>query len=261
MVAFDREVIERSHDIPVLVDFWAPWCGPCRVLGPVLDQLAEAQAGRWELVKLNTEEQPEPAQAYGVSGIPNVKLFHKGKVVSEFTGALSKYQVERWLEQNLPDPDTGLLQEMASLYKGADLTHHLQEYLREHPGKASAKIMLAKHLLMEAPAQALQWLESITVDDPEHPESERLSVIARLLMPDALPPSTSRAPDFLLAARSALLAGEKEQAMEQIISAVLADKHYAGDLPRLGAIALFQWWGEDSEVTRKYRRRFDMALY
>ncbi|MEY3052619.1 MAG: hypothetical protein RLY31_2404 [Bacteroidota bacterium] len=261
MVAFDKEVIERSQDIPVLVDFWAPWCGPCRVLGPVLEQLAEEQSDRWELVKLNTEEQPELAQEHGVSGIPNVKLFHKGKVLNEFTGALSKFQVERWLEQHLPDPDAGLLEGLQQAYKGADLEHHLRDYLNRNPDKAAARILLAKHLLLERPLEAQELLAAITVDEAEHEEAARLSVIARLLSLDPLPPSVTRAPEFLSAAREALRRDQPEEAMEKIISAVMVEKQYAGDLPRLSAIALFQWWGDDSEVTRKYRRRFDMALY
>ena len=84
---FDQ-VLARSHDKPVLVDFWAPWCGPCRVLGPTLEKLAGEQSDRWELVKVNTEEDQELAHKYNIRSIPNVKLFHKGEEVAEFVGAL-----------------------------------------------------------------------------------------------------------------------------------------------------------------------------
>ncbi|PSQ98505.1 MAG: hypothetical protein BRD48_06995 [Bacteroidetes bacterium QS_9_68_14] len=88
---FERDVIEASRDAPVLVDFWAPWCQPCKVLGPRLESLAEEAANQedaaWSLVKVNTDEEPELAQRYNVRGLPTVKLFHDGEVIDEFTGA------------------------------------------------------------------------------------------------------------------------------------------------------------------------------
>lgn len=99
---FQREVLDKSHDKPVVVDFWAPWCGPCRVLGPTIEKLARESGGRWRLVKVNTDGQPGLSQAYGVRGIPAVKLFVDGAVAGEFTGALPEAEVRRWLDAHLP---------------------------------------------------------------------------------------------------------------------------------------------------------------
>ncbi|SHK34001.1 thioredoxin [Rhodothermus profundi] len=101
---FHKEVIEKSHEKPVVVDFWAPWCGPCRILGPVLEKLARESKGAWRLVKINTDQHPELALHYQVRGIPTVKLFRNGQVVDEFVGALPEPAVRQWLHRHVPEP-------------------------------------------------------------------------------------------------------------------------------------------------------------
>ena len=99
---FQTEVLDKSQQKPVLVDFWAPWCGPCRALSPTLDALAKESGGRWRLVKINTDAHSALAQRFGVRGIPAVKLFVDGAVAAEFTGALPEPEVRRWLGAHLP---------------------------------------------------------------------------------------------------------------------------------------------------------------
>jgi len=99
---FQRDVIERSHEVPVVVDFWAAWCGPCRMLGPVLEQEAEARKGQFELAKLDVDSNQQLAVEYGIQGIPAVKAFRNGEVVSEFVGALPPAVVARFLDQLAP---------------------------------------------------------------------------------------------------------------------------------------------------------------
>ncbi len=86
---FQNDVIEKSFDKPVLVDFWAEWCAPCRMIGPILEKLADENKDSWELAKVDTDKNQEVAMKYGVRGIPNVKLFRNGEVINEFTGALT----------------------------------------------------------------------------------------------------------------------------------------------------------------------------
>ena len=99
---FQQDVLEKSFQQPVLVDFWAEWCGPCRTLGPILERLASENERKWSLVKVNTETHQEVAMYFQIRSIPAVKLFIDGEVVDEFTGALPEASIRQWLEQTLP---------------------------------------------------------------------------------------------------------------------------------------------------------------
>ncbi len=98
---FDEDVIERSKEVPIVVDFWAPWCMPCRVLGPILERLAEEYGGRFILVKVNVEDNRLTGARFGIRSIPTVKMFKNGKIVDEFVGAMPEPLIRKWLDQHV----------------------------------------------------------------------------------------------------------------------------------------------------------------
>src|SRR3982075_660128 len=135
---FQAAVLDRSQSLPVVVDFWAEWCAPCRQLGPVLEREASKRSGRLELVKLDVDANPTLSRAYGIQGIPAVKAFHKGRVVAEFVGAQPAVAVERFLDSLLPSEAELLAQ------KGDE--ESLRAALELEPGQADAAIQLARIL-------------------------------------------------------------------------------------------------------------------
>lgn len=100
-INFATEVINASHGAPVIVDFWAPWCGPCRMLKPVLEKVADEARGQWTLVKINVDENMELAARFGIRGIPDVKVFHRGRIVDEFAGAMPEPALRAWIDRTL----------------------------------------------------------------------------------------------------------------------------------------------------------------
>src|SRR6056297_2298526 len=100
---FQKDVVEACRVKPVVIDFWAPWCGPCKQLGPVIEKLAGEAKGRWKLVKVNTDRHPELATQFNVRGIPSVKMVYEGEIIAEFTGAQPEKMIRNWLNENLPD--------------------------------------------------------------------------------------------------------------------------------------------------------------
>ena len=147
---FDKEVIQRSSEVPVLVDFWAEWCGPCKILGPVLERIAEESDGRWALAKVDTELHPEESAQFNIRSIPSVKLFVDRKVAAEFVGALPEPAVRQWLKKNLPARYTKELERSAQLLsdgKSEEAQKLLEEILRDEPDNHRARVTLAQTYL------------------------------------------------------------------------------------------------------------------
>ena len=265
VVNFEKDVLERSQTVPVLVDFWAEWCGPCKALGPVLERLAAQADGRWTLAKVDTEQYAEVARTYGIQSIPNVKLFIGGVVVNEFIGALPEYQLVRWLEIAIPgkhQKQTDQAEALLAAGNNESARVILDDVLAAEPGNVAARILLARSIAFDDPARAVSLTESI--EEPKYSDLlDAIRVIARLHTrspnDDQLPAAAVRS--SYLAAIQMLVAGNFDTALGQFIDIIRQDRHYDNDGSRKACIALFKLLGEEHPVTQKHRRDFSSALY
>ena len=261
-MSFKIDVIEKSKTIPVVVDFWAPWCGPCRVLGPVIEQLASESNGAWKLVKINTEEEQELAYEYGIRSIPNVKMFHQGKVIAEFAGAQPRHQIVQWLNENLPSADKAEWAELNDFLKDTtseEAVDLLTKFLQKNPNHLDARLSLAGYLAFSDPVAARQLLSDIKMGEPGYELLEDINNLFELasLSDDNHGGLSAK----LIEVSAELQKNQLEKAVAQIIEVVKIDKTLHHELPRRAAIAIFHLLGNQHPVTRKYRRLFDMALY
>jgi putative thioredoxin len=237
---FATAVIERSRQLPGVVDFWAEWCGPCRQLGPVLERAIAARDGQVELAKVDVDASPNLARTYRIQGIPAVKAFRDGAPVSEFTGALPPAAVDRFLDALLPSPADALIDngDEASLRQAVEL----------EPTRADAAVPLARieHGRGDSEA-ALALLRSV----PANFQADAL--IARIELEQA------HAGD-LAAAFAAHDAGEQERALDLLIAALpSADGHR--DAVRRVIVGLLDELGVEHPLARDGRRRLAAALY
>ena len=261
---FQIEVIEESKKRPVLVDFWASWCQPCKILGPMLEEIAKKNKDKFAFKKLNTEEFTEIAKEYKITSIPAVKLFLNGEVKAEFSGALPKRNIEKWLSENIPSASQQELDEIKQ-----ELTHGFNKSIRQRLAKLiyedekldEAKVLLARNIVFEEPFVAKDMVNRIQEYSPYFKDAEAICNYADFISTEEEKIEEGPFRDKLITAIEATKNRDYDTAFENLINIIMINKQFMDEIARTACVALFLLLGPDHDMAGKYRRRFDMSLY
>ena len=274
---FDRVVIEGSKAAPVIVDFWAPWCAPCRALTPVLEKLAAEYQGRFTLAKVNSDENQEVAAQFGVRGIPNVKAVVNGELVDEFSGALPEPLVREFLDRVIPSPAEELRLRAMQVYRQTKDAKRALDLLvqasaadpkNETVRVDSAELMIELGKFEEA-QRLLKTLSPLTqMDDRIAALKARVDFAASAGdAPDAESLRQRIARDAndldarLQLARLRLAKQDYAAALEELLEIVRRDRAFRDDIARKTILQVFSLLGNQGELVSEYRKRLASAMY
>ncbi len=274
---FRQEVLERSRDVPVVVDFWAPWCGPCRVLGPVLEKLATEAKGGWILAKLNVDENPRLAQMFQVQGIPAVKAFRDGRVVDEFTGALPESQVRAWIKRLGPAapaaPADRLADEAAAIEERDPLgaVARYESALKLDPAHAASLFGLGRLMVIAGDPAGAEWLKKVPADAPQRKQAQAWLALAEMFTgaeesnPAALRERIEHDPADVEArwqlAAHQIRGRRYADAIESLLAIVMRNRAFRSDGARKILLALFDALGDQHPLTVQGRRNLANLMF
>jgi putative thioredoxin len=277
---FDAVVLQGSVATPVLVDFWAPWCAPCRALGPILDKLAAEMAGRFVLAKLDTDRHPDIAGRYGVRGIPDVRLFVDGAVVDGFTGVLPERELRAFLDRALPSPVAPLVARARALREAGDAAGALALLTEAGGVDADDETLLFEQaetlLAMDRAADAAAALALLDApgrararplrDEPRLAALKAKAALKAHAGGDiaALAAAATRKPVDCAAklayADALAAAGDYERALRELLAIVATSRAFGDDVGRTRMLTIFSALGSDSDLVRRYRRELAAAI-
>jgi putative thioredoxin len=273
--SFQADVIDASMQVPVLVDFWAPWCGPCKSLGPMLEKLEQAYGGRFKLVKIDTDAEQQLAQHFRIKSIPTVYAFVGGQPVDQFQGALPEGKLREFIDRLMPNPsDIELEQAGAALDRGdeAAATEHAKKAIALDPSNDSARLLYAQLLLGTGePAAAQGQLDALSAAAKADPQVAALMQQVADAADASKPPVPHELLDRVAAHPTDLTTRlelaeywieykEWEPAFEQLLEIVLRDRAFQEDIGRRRMVQVFELAAAQPQLVSEWRRRLGGAL-
>ncbi len=268
---FGSAVLDASQAKPVIVDFWAPWCGPCRILGPILERVAAEFGDAVQVAKLNTDENRGIAMQYGIQGIPAVKAFKDRRVVGEFIGAQPEAQVRAFFRAIAPSQADRAVREAEEMAEGGDAAaaeRRFRGLLASAPGNADAVFGLARLLIARGERQeAEELLKAAPTDRRAKALRHRIFLegFADRHSGEDLEGEVAANPDDPRARYrwGVMLAAHEryEEALDELIESVRLDGQFADGAARQAALAVFDILGLDSPLAREYQRRLAAVIF
>lgn len=263
---FEYEVVAYSKQMPVIVDFWAEWCGPCKILGPILEKVADESQGIFRLAKVNVDDNPNLSQQYGVRSIPFVKAFRDGLVVGEFVGAQPESRIREFIRGIAPSETDLTLEKAISLlaeHEWLDAEHTFQEYLESNPDSPTGLLGLAKCYIMQGKSsKAIEILNYIR-PSKEYSLGEIIKPLAYTL--ENIQRNDPIIEDDLEMTYQHSLRlinlGNIPAAMDGLLDILRQDKNFRdGEVKRI-MLSLFEILGNDHEISRQYRNEFASVIF
>jgi len=274
--SFERDVIEASMEVPVLLDFWAPWCEPCKMLGPLLERLEREYGGRFRLVNVNSDTNPELVTSFSLKSVPHSVAFVDGNAVAQFAGAQPEAFVRAFLERLIPNPSAiehRAAREALTIGHDDLAVGYLKNAIALDPSNDGARLDMASLLLDRGDVQAARMhyamLSSAAVQQPNHElVGARLEVaeLAAALPPEGLLARRVRMDADDLDARMDLAdlhiaRLEFPQALEQLLEVVRRNPHFRSDGARLKMLSVFEMAAADPDLVTDYRSRLSSVLF
>jgi len=264
---FEYEVLAFSQNMPVVVDFWAPWCQPCKTLTPMLESLAHENQGAFRLARVNVDDNPNLAMRYGVRSIPTVKAFTQGQVVAEFVGLQPQERVREFLVRLLPPSKTALAIEKASSllaeHQWSSAEHLFRELEGQEPGSPTVQLGLVKAILAQGNGAEAATLLRNFPPSREFPNAEKLRPLAESLVKfeaNTLPDETDLDATFRSSLRLAKR-GNLEAAMDGLLDLLRQDKQFRGGQARQVILSLLELYTPEDATGRQYRKELATVLF